>query len=104
MNLVGKVAASKVCYNCAMTQTILVVEDEKDLLSYLKESLIDNGFLVQTAGDGVRALSMIAQTAPDLVILDLGLPNMSGESVCLEIRRKYPKLKVIILSARNDTD
>ena len=87
-----------------MTQTVLVVEDEKELQTYLKESLMDNGFLVQTANDGVRALSMIAQAAPDLVILDLGLPNMSGESVCLEIRRKYPKLKVIILSARNDTD
>lgn len=87
-----------------MTKTILVVEDEKELQAYLKESLIDNGFLVQTAVDGVRALSMIKQSQPDMVLLDLGLPNMSGESVCLEIRRKYPQLKVIILSARNDTD
>jgi CheY-like chemotaxis protein len=51
-----------------MTQTVLVVEDEKELQTYLKESLMDNGFLVQTANDGVRALSMIAQAAPDLVI------------------------------------
>lgn len=93
----------KQCYNCAMTKTILVVEDEKDIQAYLRESLVDSGFVVQTATDGIRALSMIKQALPDLVLLDLGLPNMSGESVCLEIRKKYPELKVIILSARNDT-
>ncbi len=86
-----------------MNKTILIVEDEKDLQTYLKESLSDNGFLTQTASDGIRALNMIKQSPPDLVLLDLGLPNMSGESVCLEIRRRHPQLKVIILSARNDT-
>lgn len=92
------------CYNERhMTKTILVVEDEKDLQTYLKESLVDYGFVVQTASDGIRALSMIRQSPPDLVLLDLGLPNMSGESVCMEIRKKYPELKLIILSARNDT-
>ncbi len=86
-----------------MNKTILIVEDEKELQTYLKESLLDNNFLVQTASDGIKAINMIKQSPPDLVLLDLGLPNMSGESVCLEIRRKFPELKVIILSARNDT-
>lgn len=86
-----------------MIASILIVEDEEELQAYLKESLEDNGFLVKTASDGIKALNMIAQSQPDLILLDLGLPNMSGESVCLEIRKKYPNLKVIILSARNDT-
>ncbi len=86
-----------------MTKTVLIVEDEKDVQSYLKEVLTDNGFLVQVASDGIEALSQIKKSKPDLVLLDLGLPNMSGESVCLEIRKKYPDLRLIILSARNDT-
>lgn len=86
-----------------MQNTILIVEDEAELQKYLKESLEDNDFLVKTAPDGIKALGMIAEAEPDLVLLDLGLPNMTGESVCLEIRKKYPNLKVIILSARNDT-
>ncbi len=86
-----------------MMSTILIVEDETELQAYLKESLEENGFHIQTASDGIKALNMISISQPDLVLLDLGLPNMSGESVCLEIRKKYPELKVIILSARNDT-
>lgn len=86
-----------------MTKTILVVEDQEDLQTYLKEFLMENDYVVQVAGDGISALAMIKKTKPDLVLLDLGLPNMSGESVCLEIRKNWPDLKVIILSARNDT-
>lgn len=86
-----------------MQNTILIVEDEAELQTYLKQSLEENDFVVQTASDGIKALNKISHSEPDLVLLDLGLPNMTGESVCLEIRKKYPNLKVIILSARNDT-
>jgi DNA-binding response OmpR family regulator len=86
-----------------MNKSILIVEDEKGIQEYLKEFLIDNGFLVQTASDGATTLNLIRKSQPDLVLLDLGLPDMSGESVCLEIRRKYPELRLIIVSARNDT-
>lgn len=84
-----------------MAQTILVVEDDNGLQKYLKELLLDNGFSVQTAPDGVQALNSIAKLAPELVLLDLGLPNMSGEAVCAEIRKKYPDLRVIILTAKD---
>ncbi len=84
-----------------MTQSILVVEDDKGLQKYLKELLLDNGFAVQLAGDGIIALDYLQKTQPDLVVLDLGLPNMSGETVCLEIRKKYKDLPVIILTARD---
>lgn len=84
-----------------MTQSILVVEDDKGLQKYLKELLLDNGFAVQIASDGIVALEFLQKTQPDLVVLDLGLPNMSGETVCLEIRKKYKDLPVIILTARD---
>jgi DNA-binding response OmpR family regulator len=84
-----------------MTQSVLVVEDDKGLQKYLKELLLDNGFAVQIAGDGIAALDYLQKTQPDLVVLDLGLPNMSGETVCLEIRKKYKDLPVIILTARD---
>lgn len=84
-----------------MAQTILVVEDDIGLQKYLKELLLDNGFSVQTAPDGVQALNSIAKLPPELVLLDLGLPNMSGEAVCTEVRKKYPDLRVIILTAKD---
>lgn len=84
-----------------MVSTVLVVEDDTGLQKYLKELLLDNGLSVQTASDGIAALEHLKKTQPDLVILDLGLPNMSGETVCLEIRKNYPTLPVIILTAKD---
>jgi DNA-binding response OmpR family regulator len=85
-----------------MLHTILVVEDDAGLQKYLKELLLDNGYSVQIAPDGIAALNAIQKISPDLVILDLGLPNMSGEAVCAEIRKKYPNVKVIILTAKDE--
>lgn len=84
-----------------MVQTILVVEDDSGLQTYLKELLLDNGYSVQVAADGVAALNSVQKLPPDLVILDLGLPNMTGEAVCTELRKKYPNLRVIILTAKD---
>lgn len=84
-----------------MVSTILIVEDDKGVQKYLKELLLENGFSVFAASDGISALNLIKKTEPDLVLLDLGLPNMSGETVCFEIRKKYPHLKVIILTAKD---
>lgn len=84
-----------------MANTILVVEDDQGLQKYLKELLLDNGYSVQIASDGVQALNSIQKLAPDLILLDLGLPNMTGEAVCLEVRKKYPDLRIIILTAKD---
>ncbi len=92
------------CYNRkGMVSMILVVEDDSGLQNYLKELLLDNGYSVQTATDGVEALNSLKITEPDLVVLDLGLPNMSGEAVCTEIKKKYPTMPVIILTGRDAT-
>lgn len=84
-----------------MVKTILLVEDDSGLQKYLKELLIENDFNVQIASDGIIALNTLKKAQPDLMILDLGLPNMSGESVCLESRKHYPELPVIILTAKD---
>ncbi len=85
-----------------MVNKVLVVEDDQGIQEFLRELLLDNGFAAEVASDGVQALSLIKKSQPDLVLLDLGLPNLAGEAVCLEIRKKYPDLPIIILTAKDD--
>lgn len=85
-----------------MVNKILVVEDDQGIQEFLRELLLDNGYAVETALDGVAALNLIKKSQPDLVILDLGLPNVAGEAVCIEIRKKYPDLPIVILTAKDD--
>lgn len=87
-----------------MANSILIVEDDTNLQRFLKEMLLDNGFAVQTASDGVSALNSLKKIEPDLTILDLGLPDMTGEAICQEIRKKYPEIPVIILTGKNTTE
>ncbi len=84
-----------------MINKILVVEDDSGLQKYLKELLLDNQFTPQIAGDGLIALDAVTKSPPDLMILDLGLPNMSGESVFKEVKKKHPNLPVVILTAKD---
>src|SRR5690349_24448074 len=69
-------------------QLVLVVEDEAALVTMLRYNLEKNGFRVEEAGDGEEALMRIAETQPDLVLLDWMLPVMSGIEVCRQIRRR----------------
>lgn len=82
---------------------VLVVEDEKDLSDYLKDLFLENGYSVQTVHRGVAALKIAKESCPDLVILDLGLPDISGESVCEELKKQYAYLPIIILTAKDTT-
>lgn len=84
-----------------MVSKILIVEDDTGLQKYLKELLLNNEYAPFAVSDGISALNTISKSPPNLVILDLGLPNMSGESVCQEIRKEYPDLPVIILTAKD---
>lgn len=86
-----------------MIHKILIVEDDKDLQDSLKDLLHEDEYFIKVASDGVEALKQISNDDFDLVILDLGLPVMSGESVCMEIKRKHPEVPVIMLTARGTT-
>jgi len=86
-----------------MAEQILVVEDEADLREYLEKILTDEGYTVRTASTGSTALKRLEKTPPDLVLLDLMLPDMKGETICSEIKRDYPEIAVIILTAKART-
>ncbi len=82
---------------------ILVVEDDKTIRECIADFLTNKDYLVEVADDGARALELFKKSPPDLVILDLGLPKLTGESVCIEIKKTDPELPVIILTAKNHT-
>ena len=65
---------------------ILVVEDEADIRELLRYSLTQEGYAVEEAADGAEALDRITRRAPDLVLLDLMLPRMSGLELCRRLR------------------
>lgn len=84
-----------------MTPYILVIEDDKDFQDYLKNLLTENGYNVKTALKGITGLNLINTLEPDLVILDLSLPDMNGEGVCVEIKKKHPELQIIMLTGKD---
>ncbi|MCH5643851.1 response regulator [Gordonia sp. ABSL49_1] len=80
---------------------VLVVDDEPQLLRALRINLNARGFAVTTAATGAEALSAAARTNPQVVVLDLGLPDIDGLTV-LEGLRGWTNVPVIVLSARSD--
>lgn len=80
---------------------ILIVEDEKKIARFLELELQHEGYEVQTAGDGRTGLSMALSWEPDLMILDLMLPGLSGIEVCRRLRHESD-LPIIMLTAKDD--
>ncbi len=83
---------------------LLVVEDSKVLASALAEGLQRRGFVVDVCEDGESALSMLAETTYVAMILDHGLPKMSGLDLCRTLRRVGKKLPILFLTARDTVD
>ncbi len=79
---------------------ILIVEDEESVLDPLELLLTKEGFSIITARDGKKALEKFAQTSPDLILLDLMLPEISGTQVCRQIRSKS-SVPIIMLTAKD---
>ena len=79
---------------------MLVVDDEPQILRFLKPALEASGYQVLGAAGGREALRAIASAAPDVVLLDLGLPDMDGKDVLTEAR-KFTAAPIIVLSARD---
>ncbi len=78
---------------------ILVVEDDETLLNVIKYNLLKEGYKVATAGDGLKAIATSRKENPDLIILDLMLPELDGLEVC-RILRKEMTVPIIMLTAR----
>ena len=88
-------------YGCVVS-AILLVEDDDAIAEPLARSLRRDGHDVVVVRRGADALEQVGEGPADLVILDLGLPDMDGVEVCRRIRRSDPRLPVLMLTARRD--
>jgi two-component system, OmpR family, KDP operon response regulator KdpE len=82
---------------------ILVVDDEFPILKVIKSTLSSSGLEVITAATAAEALRTVAQTPPDAILLDLGLPDCDGKDVIVQVRQ-WTGAPIIVLSARHETD
>jgi CheY-like chemotaxis protein len=78
---------------------IVVADDNEVLVNVLAETLEEYGYSVRTALDGLEALTKIRSRVPDILLSDLNMPRMSGFELLSIVRRRYPKIKVIAMSA-----
>jgi two-component system KDP operon response regulator KdpE len=79
---------------------VLILDDEAQIRRVLRTTLVASGFVVREARSGEQALEMIREEIPDLLIIDINLPGMSGFEVCREIR-EFCDIPIIMLSVRN---
>ncbi|MFM8015758.1 MAG: response regulator, partial [Actinomycetota bacterium] len=85
--------------NGTTQQTVMVVEDEEAFVDALVVGLQREGFSVEVARDGAEALVSFDKVNPDIVLLDVMLPKVSGTDVCREIRKKS-QVPIIMVSAK----
>jgi two-component system response regulator MprA len=87
-----------------MTPRILVIEDDPDLVEFLKTVLREHDFFVKTAGKASEAMNVIERFEPDLTLLDLGLPDIDGQALCRDLKKRFPDSPIIILTAQDDVN
>lgn len=78
---------------------ILIVEDEKNICNFMKTILTSNGYLVLTSRTGEEAMTLLSSNCPDLVLLDLGLPDTDGQIFIRAVRR-WSQVPILVVSAR----
>jgi len=85
-----------------MSKTILIADDEPNIVISLEFLLQQGGYRVLVARDGPEALDAMAREVPDLVLLDVMLPHLSGYDVCQRIRQNpdWAKVRIVMLTAR----
>jgi DNA-binding response OmpR family regulator len=85
-----------------MKEKILIVEDDPSILVGLTDLLTAEGFMVSSATDGIQALSVYESQKPDLILLDIMIPEKSGYEVCKEIRNKDIQTPILMLTAKGE--
>lgn len=83
--------------------TILVIEDEIKIVEFIESYLLNSGYIVYKAYTGIEGLKLFKENAIDLVLLDLMLPDLSGEQICKEIR-SFSKVPIIIITAKSSEE
>jgi two-component system KDP operon response regulator KdpE len=81
---------------------VLVVDDEPGIIRFLRAGLASQGYVVSEAGTGGAALDLLVRNAPDLMVLDLGLPDIDGIEIIRRVRASGSALPIIVLSSRSD--
>ncbi len=87
-----------------MSDTICLVDDEPGILKTLSELLEDEGYQVTSAKSGMDALDVIRQDPPDLVFLDVWMPDLDGLEVLKRVRRQFPHMMVIVMSGHGSIE
>jgi DNA-binding response OmpR family regulator len=82
--------------------TILVIEYDRGTRETLALMLWYHGYDVIVAGDGHEAMSLLAQVTPDLVVMDWRIPGLSGFSLCLALRRRWPMMPIVVVSSTDE--
>lgn len=83
------------------TYTILIIEDEKNISDFMSKALKSNDYRVITAISGKAGLSLISSQCPDIILLDLGLPDIDGNDIITSVR-EWTSSPIIVISARTD--
>ena len=87
-----------------MSDTICIVDDEPGILKTLSELLEDEGYQVTSAKNGADALDVIRQDPPDLVFLDIWMPDLDGLEVLKRVRHQFPNMMVIVMSGHGSIE
>lgn len=83
--------------------TAVIIEDERNIASFIENVLTNESYKVVTAATGRDGLTLIASQCPDIILLDLGLPDMDGMQIIKEVRA-FAKTPIIVISARTQED
>src|SRR4051812_20298938 len=84
--------------------SILVVDDDPKIRKLLSANLLKRDYAVQEAASGAEAIAWMEREAPDLAILDLVMPGISGNDLCIWIRERRLDIPIIVLSAHDEED
>lgn len=85
-------------------KSILIVDDDLDIIEFLSFSLEKDGYLVKTAESGIQALNLVKSFVPDIILLDVMMPEMDGIETCAEFRKiaELDNTMIVFLTARNE--
>jgi two-component system alkaline phosphatase synthesis response regulator PhoP len=100
----GTLRPSRRAERTVCMKRILIIEDDRDIVELVRYNLANEGFQISAAYDGGTGLNTLKKTPPDLLLLDLMLPKLSGLDICREIRRdeSLNRLPILMLTARGD--
>ncbi len=100
----GTLSSDRRAMRSTSMKRVLIIEDDRDIVELVRYNLANEGFQISAAYDGATGLATVKKAAPDLLLLDLMLPKLSGLEICREIRRdeSLNRLPILMLTARGE--